>query len=41
MKNIMKVRVCTESGKTMKILTVNNPVQVSVIANKYKYWEYM
>lgn len=37
----MRVRICTENGRTTKIFTVSNPVQVSVIANKYEYWEYM
>jgi hypothetical protein len=37
----MRVRVCTESGRTTKILFVDNPIQISVIANKYDYWEYM
>ena len=37
----MKVRVCTADGKTTKIFTVSNPIQVSVIANKYDFWEYI
>ena len=37
----MKIRVCTAENKTIKILVVNNPVQVSVVAHKYDFWEYV
>ena len=41
MRNEIKVRVCTAENRTIKIFAVSNPIQVSVIANKYEYWEYM
>lgn len=37
----MKIRVCTAENKTTKIFFVSNPIQVSVIANKYDFWEYV
>lgn len=37
----MRVRVCTSENKTIKIFVVSNPIQVSVIANKYDFWEYV
>lgn len=39
--NMMRIRVCNKEGRTLKIFEVSNPIQVSVIANKYEYWEYI
>lgn len=36
----MKIIVKDENGIVLKVYEVNNPIQVSVIANKYDYWEY-
>lgn len=36
----MKIIVKDKNGKVLKVYDVSNPIQVSVIANKYDYWEY-
>lgn len=41
MNNIIRIRACNEQGRTLKIYEVTNPIQVSVIANKFTYWEYI
>lgn len=41
MNNIIRIRACNEQGRTLKIYEVSNPIQVSVIANKFTYWEYI
>lgn len=41
MNNIIRIRACNEEGRTVKIYEVTNPIQVSVIANKFTYWEYI
>lgn len=37
----MKIRVCTAENITIKVFMVDNPIQISVIALKYEFWEYM
>lgn len=37
----MKIRVCTAENRTIKVFLVDNPIQISVIAFKYEFWEYM
>jgi hypothetical protein len=37
----MKIRVCNENGRTLKVLFVNNPFEIVAINNKFQYWEYM
>ena len=41
MKGLMKVRVCNENRETIKIFIVSNPIQISTIANKYDFWEFI
>lgn len=36
----MKIIVKDENGIVLKVYDVSNPIQVSVIANKYEFWEY-
>lgn len=38
---MMRIRVCNENGRTLKIFEVTNPIQISVISYKYEYWEYI
>jgi hypothetical protein len=38
----MRIRICDENGRTIKIYeNITNPIQVSVIASKHEFWEYM
>lgn len=39
--NMMKIRVCNEKGRTLKIFEVSNPIQVATISYKHEYWEYI
>lgn len=36
----MKIRVCNEFGKTLKLIDVTYAWEVAMIDSKYKYWEY-
>jgi hypothetical protein len=38
----MRIRICDENGQTIKIYeNITNPIQVSIIAYKYEFWEYL
>lgn len=36
----MKIRVCNEYGRTLKIIDVTYAWEVAMINSKYEYWEY-
>ena len=37
----MKIRVCNEIGRTLKVLTVSNHFEVIAVDNRFEFWEYI